>query len=215
MKTAEIIPAILVHNRNALIHHLRKAEKSAKRAQIDIIDGKFAKNTTIHPRDFAKLHTKLHLEFHLMVKHPESFIHEVAEIPAAKTIIIHIESLHSHEYAVALLEHIKFHKLKVGLALNPETPAHYVKPFLPMLDLVLVMTVHPGFMGHGFINMGRKIRQIREWDKKIDIEVDGGIHLGTARLCRAAGANLFVVGSALYQVKDFAKAYALLKKDAA
>ncbi|HSU72481.1 MAG TPA: ribulose-phosphate 3-epimerase [Candidatus Binatia bacterium] len=212
MKTAEIIPAILAKTRNDALRKLRLAEKSAKKVQVDIIDGSFVRNKTVTPDAFS-VRTKLALEFHLMVKHPEAYVHEIAAMPHAKTVIFHLEAVHSHDYALALIEHIKFHQLHVGIALNPETPASYVKRYLPLIDQVLVMTVHPGFMGQGFLNMSRKIRQLREWAPKIDIEVDGGIHHGTAKLCRNAGANLFVVGSALYDVKDFKKAYAVMKRE--
>jgi len=213
MKKPEILPAILVKTRNEALHRVRVAEKAAKTVQIDIIDGKFAPNVTVNPSAFEDIDTSLQFEFQLMVKHPEAYVHEIAAIPQAKMIIFHIESVHSHDYALALIWHIKFHGMKVGIALNPETPASYVKPFLHLVDLVLVMTVHPGFMGQGFINLARKIKQIRSWSKTVDIEVDGGIHLGTAVLCRKAGANKFVVGSALFEAKDFKKAFSSLKRE--
>ena len=213
MKRAEILPAILAKTKNDALHRIRVAEKSAKKVQIDIIDGKFAPNATVNPSAFEDIDTRLQFEFQLMVRHPESYVHEIAAIPQSKLIIFHIEAVHSHAYTLELIWHIKFHNLKVGIALNPETPAAHIKPFLHLIDHVLVMTVHPGFMGQGFLNMTRKIKQIRSWSKTVDIEVDGGIHVGTASLCRKAGANLFVVGSALFESRDFKKAYAAMKRE--
>lgn len=213
MKTASVLPAILAKTKNDALHKLKIAEKAAKKVQIDIVDGKFAPNVTVMPTAFSDIDTRLGFEFQLMVRHPEAYIHEIASIPQSKLVIFHIEAIHSHDYALALIWHIRFHKLKVGIALNPETPASYIKRYLHLIDHVLVMTVHPGFMGQGFLNMTRKIKQIREWNKKVDIEVDGGIHHGTARLCRKAGANMFVVGSALFDAKDFKKAYRVLTRE--
>ncbi len=213
MKRAEVIPAILAKSRKEALLRLKRAQTFARRAQIDIIDGMFAKNKTILPSALAGTKTPLTLEFHLMVKHPEAYLHDVARVAQAKLLIFHAESIHSKAHALGLIEHARFHRLKVGIALNPATPAAKVKPYLKLIDQVLVMTVHPGFMGQKYLDQSRKIRQLRSWSKTIDIEVDGGIHAGTARACRTAGANLFVAGRALFKAKNIKQAYRELKRD--
>ena len=209
----EILPAILVKTRKKAQARLRRVAKVAKKVQIDVLDGKFAPNKTLFPKNFKGIKSKLKYEWQLMVKNPEDFVHDIVTIPQSKLLIFHIEATKTPERTLSIIEHCKLHNLKVGIALNPRTPARKVKPYLKMIDHVLVMTVKPGFMGQKFIDMSKKIRQIRKWNRKIDIEVDGGIHRGTAKLCRKAGANLFVVGSALVDAKDIRKEYDALKKE--
>jgi ribulose-phosphate 3-epimerase len=212
-KRSELLPAILVKSRKEGIARLKKASTAAKKVQIDIIDGKFAKNKTIMPKSFSGLKNKLKYEWQLMVKEPEKLLHDIVAIPQSHLVIIHVESFKKDRDLFAMIEHIKFHNLKVGIALNPKTPASKIKPYLDKVDQVLVMTVNPGFMNQKWINMSKKIRQIQKWSSSIDIEVDGGIHEGTALKCREAGANLFVSGSALYNAKNFKQAYNQLKKE--
>lgn len=208
----EIIPAVLSHTRAEALERLKLVSKIAKTAQIDICDGHFVPSTTILPRDLANTKTKLKLEFHLMVLYPEHHLHDISHLPQSKTVIVHIESMREPHQVERFIAHAKFHKLKVGIALKPETPAAKIKPYLKFVDQVTVMTVHPGFMGAAFIDQSKKIKQIRAWNKKIPIEVDGGIHHGTLGICKKAGANLFVVGSAL-AAKDLKKNFSALMKE--
>lgn len=209
-KPGLIIPSILAKTKKDALRRLKKAATAANKVQADIIDGSFAPNKTVMPRDFWNVKTKLALEFQLMVEHPERYVHDVAKIKQARLFIFHVEALHNKRQALALIEHCRFHGLRAGIALNPKTPAARIKPYLKRVDHVLVMTVKPGFMGQAFIDMTRKIKQIRRWSKSVDIEVDGGIHHSTALNCRSAGANLFVVGSALFDAPDFKHEYAAL-----
>ncbi|MBI4144759.1 ribulose-phosphate 3-epimerase [Candidatus Woesearchaeota archaeon] len=208
-KPGIIVPSILAKTKKDALRRLKLAA-AAKKVQVDIIDGRFAPNKTVMPRDFWDVKTKLALEFQLMVEHPEHYVHDVAKIAQARLFIFHVESLHNKRQALALIEHCRFHGLAVGIALNPKTPAARIKPYLKLVDHVLVMTVKPGFMGQAFMDMTKKIKQIRRWSKDVDIEVDGGIHHSTALNCRFAGANLFVVGSALFDAPDFKREYAAL-----
>lgn len=212
MPKPQIIPAILARSKKDASRRIQIAQKFAKKVQIDIIDGRFAPNTTVKPSAYAKK-SKLKFEFQLMVKNPEDFVHDIVKIPQSSLLIFHIEAAKSKERVLALIEHCRFHNLSVGIALNPRTPASKIKPYIKLVDHVLVMTVNPGFMGQKFIDQSKKIRQIRNWNRKIDIEVDGGIHHNTAKSCRKAGANLFVVGSALFKAKDPKKAFADLRKE--
>ncbi len=209
--TNEIIPSVLARSKEDALNRLKLVEKVAKTVQIDVIDGRFAPNTTIQLRDLIGIKSKLKFEFQLMVQHPEHELHDICKVKQAKLVIFHIESTHAHQHVLGIIRHIKFHRLKAGIAINPETKVNKIKPYLKLIDHVLVMTVHPGFMGQSFIDQTKKIKQIRKWNKKIDIEVDGGINHDTIKLCKKAGANKFVVGSALQG--DIKKTYKELRKE--
>ena len=208
-----IIPAILSSTKADAVAKLKRAEGVARTVQIDIIDGVFAPNKTILPRDLLGVKTSLKLEWHLMVKHPETYLHDIARIPASSLVIAHIEALKTEKKIHHFLAHARFHHLKAGLAINPRTDIKKLKPCLPLLDEVLVMTVQPGFMGQSFIDGSKKIKQVKKWHATIPVEVDGGIRVGTARICRKAGADVFVSGSALYNTPDFKQAFLALKND--
>jgi len=213
MVKKHIVPAILVKSRKELVKKLKKAEKHASRVQVDIVDGKFAPNKTIGPASYKGVKTKLKTEIQLMVKDMDKYVDAFIKT-RPWMIIVHIEGCKNAKHVNELIKQIKKAKIKVGIGLKPGTPASKVKPFLKKIDLVLVMTVHPGFYGKPFLpKMLPKIRQIRKWDKNIDVEVDGGIHLGTACLCARAGANVFVSGSFIYKAKDIKKAIQQLKND--
>jgi len=208
----DIVPAILVKTRKQLVTKLKKVEKHAKRAQIDIIDGKFAKNKTISARSFRGLRTKLKLEIQLMVKNPLKHIEKFAKLKPWM-IIFHIESCKNKKEVLECIKMIKKAKIKPSIAINPNTPTVKIKPYLKLVDQILVMTVHPGFMGRPFVTKTlRKIRTIRSWTRK-PIEVDGGIHIGTARKAAQAGANVFVAASAIFGKKDIKKSINDLRKD--
>jgi ribulose-phosphate 3-epimerase len=205
-----IVPAILVKKKSDLVKKLRGAAPYCQRAQIDIIDGKFANNKTIGSKSIKGIRTKLKQEIQLMVKDMDKYVDEFIKLKPWM-IICHIESCKKPD---ELIKKIKKAKIKVGLALNPKTPASKIKKYLKKIDLVLVMTVKPGFGGQKFIKkMLPKIKQIRKWDKNIDIEVDGGIKPGTACLAKKAGANVFVAGGAIYKAKSIKTGVQQLKND--
>lgn len=211
MVKKHIVPAILVKTKKDLVRKLRSAAPYCQRVQIDIIDGKFAKNKTIGPNSLKGVRTKLKQEIQLMVKDMDSYVDAFIKLKPWM-IICHIESCKN---TGKLIQKIKKAKIKVGLALNPETSADKIRPFLKKIDLVLAMTVTPGFGGQKFIKkVLPKIKQIRKWDKNIDIEVDGGIKIGTACLASRAGANVFVAGGAIYKAKNIKTAIKQLRNDA-
>ncbi len=130
------------------------------------------------------------------------------------TIYKIINSLSDSKKGITRDELIKKAGIKAAIALKPETPAGRIKPFLNKIDQVLVMTVHPGFYGGKFLpKMLPKIKQIRRWSRKIDIEVDGGIRPGTAKQCAKAGANIFCAGSFIFKSKNIKTSIEELKKD--
>lgn len=213
-KQIHIVHAVLVKRRKDLVDRLKKVGPYVKRVQIDIIDGKFAKNKTIGPKSLKNIRTKLKFEIQLMVKDVDKYVNSVLKLNPWM-IIFHIESCRNPLHVVQVIEKIKQSKVKVGIALNPKTPASRVKPYLKLVNQVLVMTVKPGFGGQKFIkSVLPKIKQVRKWNKRIDIEVDGGIRQGTACLASKAGANVFAAGGAIHKAKDIKKAVQQLKNDA-
>ena len=202
-----IAPALLCKTKYELQKKLKIAGPFVTRAQIDVMDDEFVPNITI--QDSIDVETKLKLEIQLMVKDPESYL---THFPQAWMFIFHYESLKSSKKIKDLIKKIRKMKKKVGIAVNPETKPEKIKPFLDLVDLVLIMTVNPGFGGQKFLSYTLpKIRKLRHWNKSIDIEVDGGINNETAAKAVQAGANVLVAGSSLFKAKDFGKAVKELK----
>ncbi len=177
----------------------------ADRVQVDVMDGRFVPNITFGPQAIRALRplTRLALEAHLMVERPEEFIERFARA-GADTIIVHQEATpHLHR----AIQQIHSLGKKAGVALNPSTPVELLAEVLPSLQLVLVMTVNPGFGGQEFIpeTLG-KIRQVRKVISDLgldcEVEVDGGINVETAPRVVEAGANVLVAGSAVFGSKD-------------
>jgi len=184
---------------------------------LDMMDGHFVPNLSFGPETLAALRrdgSRLFFDTHLMLSEPEKYVEPFAKAGADR-ITIHIEPDFDHRAAFAA---IRAHGCTPGLALNPGTPAEAVRPFLSEVDLILVMTVQPGFGGQAFrADMLAKIRQVAKWrtDLALDyrIEVDGGIELENAALCRAEGADTFVAGTSFFKAHDrpaFVAAFAAL-----
>ena len=198
----ELIPAILAKSKIKLRKQVKIVEQKAKTIQIDVIDNKFIHNKTIQPEKLKKISEKLNIEVHLMVKYPLRYLEDLKRLNV-NIIIFHFEAVEHRKEILDAIKEIKKHKIKVSIGLNPETDAIKVKPYLNYLDHVLVMTVHPGKQGQKFIkNSLNKVKQIRSWNKKIDLEVDGGINEDNILDCYRAGANKLVVGSAIFKTKN-------------
>lgn len=185
---------------------IREVESAGvDRVQIDVMDGRFVPNITFGSPVLRCLRplTRLKLEAHLMVEPPEDFIERIAEA-GADTVIVHQEATpHLHR----AVQHIHSLGKKAGVAINPSTPAIMLSEVLKYLQLVLVMTVNPGFGGQEFIEETlRKIRQvrnrIREDRLECEVEVDGGINLETAPRTVEAGADVLVAGTAVFDCTD-------------
>ncbi|CAM3352921.1 ribulose-phosphate 3-epimerase [Marinicrinis lubricantis] len=173
---------------------------------VDVMDGRFVPNITIGPLvvEAIRPHTKLPLDVHLMITEPERYIEAFAKA-GADMITVHAEAtVHLHR----AVHQIKELGIQAGVAINPATPASAVEAILDDVDLVLVMTVNPGFGGQRFIPQTlKKIEQIRTWMRERHtpdkwIEVDGGIQEETAGLVVNAGANALVAGSAIFNHSD-------------
>lgn len=181
----------------------------------DVMDGVFVEQITYGAPVLKKVreHTDMFLDVHLMVDNPARQIGFFAEA-GANLVDIHIESRCDIEDC---LKEIREHKMKSALALKPETPIESVYEYLPLCDMVLVMTVNPGYGGQGFIpETTNKIKALRQYANdngfsSLNIEVDGGINEKTAPIVKTAGANVLVAGTGLFAAKDMAKADALLK----
>jgi len=202
----KIAPSILSADFTRLGEQVLEAEAGgADRIHVDVMDGRFVPNITFGPLVVASLRplTRLPLEAHLMVEPPEDFIEGFAQA-GADLIIVHPESTpHLHR----AIQHIHALGKKAGASINPATPASVLSEVWPDLQLVLVMTVNPGFGGQAFIpEMLPKIRQIRAEIRarglECDLEVDGGIGTETAPRVVEAGANVLVAGSAIFHSKE-------------
>lgn len=223
----EIIPTILVKTFKEVEERIKKVEDHVNWVQLDIMDGIFVDNETWpyikgKPKDLKKISacgrpatgwkTKVKLEAHLMVNKPEEIIDDWLEV--VDRVIIHFESkITKRELGIReMIKKVHKKKREFGLALNPETHPAAVTPFLKDLDLVLFMTVQPGWGGQEFKDwVLTKIEVLRKLWPKGNIEVDGGINPETAKKTIKAGANLICVGTYIFRNKDIKKAIDSLK----
>ena len=181
---------------------------------IDVMDGLFVPNLTFGAPVVKMIRktTKMFFDCHLMVENPEKYIADF-KAAGADQIVVHAEATkHLHR----CVQQIKAEGLKAGVALNPATSLSVVEEILPDVDMVLIMTVNPGFGGQSFIsNMLPKIKKLREMidarGLNVDIQVDGGVNATTGKQCVEAGATVLVAGSYVYGAKDTKAAIDSLK----
>ncbi|OIO22080.1 hypothetical protein AUJ17_01015 [Candidatus Micrarchaeota archaeon CG1_02_47_40] len=203
----EVIPAILVKNEEEFESRARDVAGLVKRIQVDIMDGKFVPNKTLQANELPVIPAGLEPEYHLMVQNPEEAIKEIGKRNA--TYIFHYEAVEDAELLISI---VKKMGAKVGIALSPDTPAEKIKDLLRSIDMVLVMTVYPGFSGQKYIKeMEQKIRKLKWWNKDVRIEVDGGINEQTALGAIRAGADSIAVASAIFSSPETRKAIEKLK----
>jgi ribulose-phosphate 3-epimerase len=211
----KIAPSILSADFARLGEEIVAVEKAgADYIHIDVMDGHFVPNITIGPLIVEAIRpiTKLPLDVHLMIENPDQFIENFAKA-GADYITVHVEACrHLHR----TIHHIKSFGIKAGVVLNPATPVESIQHILADIDMVLLMSVNPGFGGQKFIpEVLPKIRKVKEMadsiGKELEIEIDGGVNPETAKQCMEAGANVLVAGSAIYNQEDYSAAISLIR----
>ncbi|MBQ8429949.1 MAG: ribulose-phosphate 3-epimerase [Clostridia bacterium] len=216
MKNIKIAPSILSANFAKMGEEVRSLEQNgADIVHCDVMDGVFVNNITFGIKmveDIRKV-TKLPLDCHLMIVHPEKYVERFAKA-GADIITVHYEACQDNLKEV--LELIQSTGVKCGAVINPDTPVEKIKDVIPLCDMVLVMSVFPGFGGQKFIPSALdKLREIRAiidgLDKEIDLEIDGGVTSENVAEIKAAGANVIVAGSAVFKAQDRAEIIKALK----
>ena len=212
----EIAPSILSADFSKLGEEIRAVEKAgADLIHIDVMDGHFVPNITIGPSVIESLRgvTRLPFDVHLMIENPEKYIGAFVSA-GSNTITVHVEAaIHLHR----LVEMIRESGCKAGVSLNPATSLDQVEEILPDVDLLLVMTVNPGFGGQKFIkSMEHKIKKARDLVDRLSpdtsIEVDGGITLQNIKAVSDAGADIFVAGASVFKSGDYQRTIGDMKR---
>ena len=212
----KIAPSILSADFSKLGEEIKDVEKGgADYIHVDVMDGHFVPNITIGPLivDSIRPITKLPLDVHLMIENPDQYIEDFAKA-GADYITVHVEACRHLHRTIHLIKSLG---VKAGVVLNPATSVQLIEPIIEDVDMVLLMSVNPGFGGQKFISsVLSKIKQVKEMSEKkglnLEIEVDGGVNEKTALLCVEAGATVLVAGSAVFNQIDRREAISRLKR---
>lgn len=199
-----VLPSLLLCDFSDLANEIRRLEQaSVKALHLDVMDGHFVPNLTYGPCivEACRKTTDLPLDCHLMISEPDRYIDDFRKA-GADSMTIHIEAVPEPR---PVLERIRASGAMAGLALNPGTPLELITPVLDACDIVLVMSVQPGFGGQKFQTVAlEKLRRLRELVAPgVLLEVDGGVNHSTIKSCAEAGAQMFVVGSAIFETGDY------------
>lgn len=214
----KLAPSILSADFARLLEDVKKVEKAGcEYLHIDVMDGHFVPNITLGPAIVKSLRKDVNMVFdaHLMIENPDNYIKEFADA-GCDIIVVHQEACtHLHR----TIQNIKSHGIKAGVALNPATPIETIKYVLQDVDMVLLMSVNPGFGGQSYIPVvTQKIKELKalidEMGLEIDIEVDGGVKPSNISEVVNAGANVIVAGSAIFNAGDIDEAVKSLRENA-
>jgi len=204
----KIAPSILSADFGNLNKDIASVDKYCDLIHVDVMDGHFVPNITIGAPVVAKMKSKRPLDVHLMIENPEKYIEDFVKA-GANIITVHSEASKNLKN---LLKKIRSFGVKAGVSIKPKTPVSNIKNILECLDMVLIMTVEPGFGGQEFMeDMMEKVKQLRKMKPKLDIEVDGGINDKTSKIAVKAGANVLVAGSYIFKAKNRKKAVESLR----
>ena len=211
-----IAPSVLSADFGRFNEEIASVEQYADMIHVDIMDGHFVPNITFGAPVVEKLRTKLPIDVHLMIEHPERYLEDFARAVEKahgrrddSYLTVHIEACtHLHR----VLQQIRSLGMLPAVALNPATPLGLLEPVLDDCSMVLLMTVNPGFGGQAFIDsVVPKIAALRELRPNLDIQVDGGVNEKTALMVVNAGANILVAGSYIFGAKDRAAAISKIR----
>jgi len=208
MPDLKIAPSILSSDFGMLNEEIASIEPFSDWLHIDVMDNHFVPNLTIGVPVLRSLKTKLFRDVHLMVSNPENLLEDFAQA-GADAITIHAEIEGDIE---AMLDKIKELGCKAGVSIKPNTPVANIEKYLDKVDLVLVMSVEPGFGGQKFMESALpKIQTLRAKNPELDIAIDGGINAETAKLAKAAGANILIAGNYVFGAENREEAIANLR----
>ena len=214
----KLAPSILSADFARLLEDVKKVENAGcEYLHIDVMDGHFVPNITLGPGIVKSLRRDVNMVFdtHLMIENPDNYIKDFVDA-GSDLIVVHVEACrHLHR----TIQNIKSQNVKAGVALNPATPIETIKHVLEDVDMVLIMTVNPGFGGQSFIEgMIDKIKELKqiidEKNLKVDIQVDGGIKPSNIHQVVEAGANVIVAGSAIFNSENIEETVRLMRKNA-
>ncbi len=205
MPKIKIAPSILSADRGKLNEEVKEIEDCAELVHVDIMDGEFVPPKTFKAEEIKDIKTKLPKDVHLMVEHPlkDGFIDSYIDA-GASNITVHEEAKDDIDEC---LDYIKNKGLKAAISINPPTPLEKIFKYVDKVDMVLVMSVNPGYAGQKFIvDVLPKIEELRRLKPELDIEIDGGISKDNIKKAADAGANVFVAGSSIFGKENRKKA---------
>lgn len=213
MSKVIIAPSILSSDFANLESEIKRLEKNgADWVHVDVMDGHFVPNLTIGAPVVKAINkvTELPLDVHLMIENPEKYIKDFAEA-GSDLITFHYEA--TKEKTLDVINLIKsYEKIKVGISIKPKTSVKEIEQYIPLVDMVLIMTVEPGFGGQKFMqDCADKIKEVKAISKDVIVEVDGGINNITAEYCKDLGVNAMVAGNYVFSSDNMKEAIASLR----